>query len=137
MTLNDIVKIAETAHSGQYRHDGVTPYFEHPRSVASLVEGEYAKMVAFLHDVIEDTDETEESLLEKGVPKVVVDAVVILTKTGEDYFEYLRKVKTNQLARKVKIVDMISNLSDDPTKNQIKKYTTGLLFLLKGETISL
>jgi len=39
-------------------------------------------------------------------------------------------VKCNELARKVKIADMLSNLADNPTDKQIKKYAKGLLFLV-------
>jgi (p)ppGpp synthase/HD superfamily hydrolase len=125
------VNIASEAHKNQFRRDGVTPYILHPKLVATLVDGDpEAKAVAWLHDVLEDTTETETSLLEQGIPETIVDVVVLLTKVdGMDYFEYLKKIKENPLARKVKIADMLANLSDRPTQKQVFKYLAGLQFL--------
>jgi len=47
----------------------------------------------------------------------------------KSYEDYLEDVKKNPLARTVKIADMLSNLADNPTKNQIIKYSKGLLYL--------
>ena len=125
--------IATKAHEGQYRRDGVTPYIEHPKAVAARVKGdEKAEMVAWLHDVIEDTKkENKASLKKKGVPIDVIEAVDLMThKDGESYGKYLEPIKNNPLAKKVKIADMLANLADSPTEKQIKKYARGLLFLL-------
>jgi hypothetical protein len=134
---HDIAKKAEAiamrAHEGQERLGGA-PYITHPERVAKRVAGDQeAVAVAWLHDVLEDTDETESSLLDAGISKEVVDAVKTLTKSkGTDYLEYLERVRANPLARKVKIADMQDNLSDDPTEKQIIKYAKGLL-VLHGE----
>lgn len=62
-----------------------------------------------LHDVIEDTDVTEEEL-RKEFPDEIVNAIVVLTKRkGEDYFDYLRRVKENPLACEVKLADLEHN----------------------------
>ena len=127
--------IATAAHSGQFRRDGKTPYIVHPKAVVDRVVGDTdAVSAAWLHDVIEDCDETRTSLQEKGVPSNVLDAVEAMTKTkGPSYEEYLARVRGNPLARKVKIADMLANLSDGPTERQIKKYAHGLLFLLEED----
>jgi (p)ppGpp synthase/HD superfamily hydrolase len=124
--------IARSAHAGQYRRDGVTPYIEHPKAVVARVKGDdKAEAVAWLHDVIEDTHETAASLLQQGVPGAVVEAVEVMThRRGEEYQAYLERVKRNPLATKVKLADMQVNLSDSPTEKQIKKYERGLSFLL-------
>lgn len=81
--------------------------------------------------MLEDTCLTATTLLDSGIPKQVVDAVVRLTKTsGHSYDFYLEGVRENEIARKVKVADMLHNLSDSPTKNQILKYARGLLALL-------
>ena len=88
-------------------------------------------MTAWLHDVLEDTSETPITLTAYGVPKIVVDAVVALTKVeGEAYPNYLSRVAGNPIARRVKIADMLSNLADSPTDHQIRKYASGLLALV-------
>ena len=85
-----------------------------------------------LHDVLEDTKTTAHDLLNAGIDEDVVVAVQILTKhPSRSYDEYLKLVKLNDLARHVKIADMLSNLSDSPTIKQIRKYATGLLFLIE------
>ncbi|TWT30158.1 GTP pyrophosphokinase [Posidoniimonas corsicana] len=131
--LTDLAKqIATDAHAGQFRRDGVTPYIEHPRAVASRV-GDDPRLVAaaWLHDVLEDTDQTAESLLAQGVPAEVVDAVELLTKSpAVAYGDYLARVADSPIARQVKIADMLSNLSDGPTPKQIRKYAEGLLRLV-------
>lgn len=124
--------IASRAHSGQYRRDGYTPYINHPSAVAAKLDGEDAVVIAtaWLHDVLEDTTETPETLRAAGIPDSVIHAVEVLTKAeGVGYDEYLRGVRQNWIARKVKVADMIHNLGDSPTERQIIKYARGLLAL--------
>jgi (p)ppGpp synthase/HD superfamily hydrolase len=125
--------IALNAHKGQYRRDGVTPYINHPLMVADSVDhlGHEYVCVALLHDVLEDTQVSVQDLYDAGVPANIVVAVIVLTKhEGISYDDYLKNIKQNELARRVKIADMISNLADNPTDNQIKKYAKGLDFLM-------
>lgn len=132
--VNKVRCIAIEAHNGQYRRDGKTPYFEHVLKVAKRVEhlGDDYICTAYLHDVIEDTSITKDYLLEQGIPAKIVDAVVTLTKTDHiDYDDYIQNVRTNEIARAVKIADMLSNLADNPTNNQIKKYSKGLYILTR------
>ena len=132
---NDLVGLAERiateAHAGQFRRDGVTPYLMHPAAVVSRVEGDpEAQVVAWLHDVLEDTTQTPETLLKAGLPPQLVETVELLTKDGSiAYEDYLEQVASSPLATKVKIADMLSNLADGPTTRQIRKYATGLLRL--------
>ena len=137
MSPEIIVQLAETlateAHAGQFRRGGQVPYIDHPRAVVRRVgDDPDARVVAWLHDVIEDSDHTCETLLEGGIPSHLVDAVVTLTKTREtDYDSYLERIATSPLATKVKIADMLSNLADNPTKKQIRKYAKALLKLTR------
>ena len=93
-------------------------------------EDEKVIAVAWLHDVLEDTSVTKEQLAMAGIPGDVVATVVSLTNTGEPYDDYLEWIKGIPMARKVKIADMLHNLSDDPTEKQIWKYANGLVRLL-------
>ena len=129
-------QVASRAHSGQHRRDGYSPYINHPAAVAAKLAGESAVVIAtaWLHDVLEDTTETPETLRAAGVPDSVIHAVEVLTKTeGVSYDEYLSGVRQNWIARKVKVADMLHNLSDAPTERQIIKYAKGLLSLLNDE----
>ena len=86
---------------------------------------------AWLHDVLEDTDETSSSLAEKGIPAGVIHSVDLLTKKGDrSYDDYLDLVLTDPTATQVKVADMLSNLAGNPTHAQIRKYAYGLLKLV-------
>lgn len=126
-------QIASDAHAGQYRRDGTTPYIEHPAAVASRApKSPESQAAAWLHDVLEDTELTRDDLLDRGIPESIVVAVEALTKQeGLSYEKNLRRVASNEIARGVKVADMLSNLADSPTKNQIRKYACGLLLLLE------
>lgn len=102
-------KIAKKAHLGQVDKAG-EDYIKHPEKVASFVKTDEEKAVAYLHDVIEDTELTLEDLSEYGFSKEVIEAVNIITKKrGEDYQSYLNSVKNNKLARAVKLADLRHN----------------------------
>ncbi len=132
-----LIELAESiackAHAGQFRRDKVTPYITHPRAVAFRLRMEHPSVIAaaLLHDVLEDTTETLFTLCEAGFPSEVVMAVDVLTKVqGTSYEWYLERVRNNPIARKVKVADMLHNLSDSPTENQVIKYAKGLVYLL-------
>lgn len=126
-------QIATRAHAGQFRRDGVTPYIAHPAAVARRLSGEPDDVIAaaWLHDVLEDTRLTATALRESGIPEQVVRAVELLTRQrGRSYGSYIEAVRGDEIARKVKIADMLHNLSDSPTERQIAKYSRGLRELL-------
>lgn len=102
-------EIAIRAHAGQIDKAG-RPYIEHPAHVASSVEGELAKAVAWLHDVVEDTAMTFDDIASMGVDVEVIEAVRALTREeGESYFAYIARVGLNPLAREVKLADLEHN----------------------------
>ena len=102
-------EIAKKAHLGQIDKAG-EDYIKHPEKVASFVNSDEEKAVAYLHDVIEDTELTLEDLREYGFSEEVLKAVDVITKKkGQDYQTYLYSVKENKLARVVKLVDLRHN----------------------------
>lgn len=133
-TRPDYKGIATKAHEGQTRKDGITPYITHPERVVARLAGDPdAQAVAWLHDVVEDTSETIESLRGRGVPENILEAVDALTKRpGIDYAEYIQRIKSNTLARKVKIADMMDNLSGSPGPEARARYIKGLKTLQAG-----
>lgn len=96
------------AHRGQKDKAG-KPYWLHPLTVALGVKGIRAKTVALLHDVIEDNDSYslgEFSFLDKEQ----LEAINLLThRKTEAYFEYIERIKINQIARAVKLKDLDHN----------------------------
>ena len=121
--------IAKQAHAGQFRFDGVTPYLDHPIAVANL--NKKHRVVAVLHDTLEDNKNiTAQFLLDQGITKENVDAIVALTHSKEESYEtYLERVKANPIARSVKISDICHNLSDTPSKRQVEKYLKAYAYL--------
>ena len=124
------MNIAYKAHEGQLDKSGC-PYILHPAYLAERVPmigygdwsslkeyptetiGEYLSCIAWLHDVVEDSDITIDDL-SKEFPKEVIEAVDLLThKDGVDYFDYINTINENAFARKVKIEDLLHNLKND------------------------
>ena len=128
--------IAKKAHAGQVDKAGID-YIQHPLYVAGQVKTEQEKAVALLHDVIEDSDVTVDDLLVSGLSNEVVTAVQILTKKkGQSYQEYLEKVKSNNLARVVKLADLKHNSDLSRLKSvtntdyeRVKKYKNAIRYL--------
>ena len=85
-------------------------YVWHPIHVMMNVKGYNEKIVALLHDIIEDTDVTIPDLKNLKFSKEVVEAVDVISKKKEqEYFSYLKSIKDNSIAKKVKIEDLKHN----------------------------
>ena len=67
-------QICQEAHYGQVDKAG-QPYYLHPFTVADMCETEEEKVVAYLHDVLEDSEYDEMYLRMCGFSDKVVDAV--------------------------------------------------------------
>lgn len=100
--------IAYNAHHGQVDKAGV-PYIYHPVHLAESMEDEISCCAALLHDVVEDTDITLE-MLRKEFPQEVIDVLRLMTHHAEvPYFDYVRAIKDNPIAVKVKLADIAHN----------------------------
>jgi (p)ppGpp synthase/HD superfamily hydrolase len=86
--LKRAIEIAREAHFGQVDKGGAN-YIDHPLRVMERVDGEHAKIVAVLHDVVEDCpDWTFNRLREEGFAEVILLALESVTKRPlEGYFE--------------------------------------------------
>lgn len=106
--VNKALRIAYDAHHGQLDYNGV-PYIFHPVHLAEQMEDEVSCCAALLHDVAEDTDVTLDDL-RKEFPEAVMEVLKLLThEKGVDYFEYVRAIKANPIAVKVKLADLAHN----------------------------
>lgn len=129
-------EMAKKAHGGQLDKAG-KDYIGHPEYVASLFETPKEKIIALLHDTLEDTDLSPECI-KKEFGEQVLEAVVVLTKRkGEEYFSYIERVKAHPLARRIKIADLNHNIQIErlahPEKRDYqrrKKYQEALRRLL-------
>lgn len=119
--LEKAIKIADQAHKGQVRKGNGKPYVTHCEAVAKQVceltedEDDELKVVAWLHDVIEDTDITFENLINLGIPQELVEHVWTLTRAeGEGYYDFIMRISDDEsgIPAFVKIADLMHNLSD-------------------------
>lgn len=134
MTDLEVAKnVATLAHLGQ--KDTVTgePYRLHVERVAGLVEGDDAKTVAWLHDVIEDSKITAEDLRHVyKLPERIVSAVVLLTRTPPyDYAEYIARLQASgdPLAIAVKLADLRDHLTPHCSGRLRPRYERALAIL--------
>lgn len=131
-------KIAEAAHAGQTRKLGADegkPYIIHPGRVAAKFKKDTHVMesVAWLHDVVEDTNLTFEALLDLRVTEPIVNLVKILTRIDdEDYLDYIIRVSENELATEVKIADLEDNLQSIHRCSLRDKYMLAM-YILKNK----
>lgn len=100
--------VATLAHHGQVDKGG-NDYITHPEAVANAVETEDEKVVAWLHDVVEDTYVTLEDLSGVFPPEIVSSVDSLTQRPDEGRDEYLRRVADDPVAIKVKMADLVHN----------------------------
>ncbi len=133
--LTDLAaRIATKAHEGQTRWDKSVAYITHPAAVArSLIEDGMTEdwiVVAWLHDVIEDTNLTADRLITLGIPDYLAHSVEILSKKKEQsYLDYILDVSRDPIARDVKKADLRHNMSDLKPGSMYQKYELALYIL--------
>ena len=110
-TFEDALALAAQAHKGQYDLAGA-PYICHPMRVALAQSDERARIVAILHDVIEDTAVTYQDLSAAGFDDEIIGAVEALTKrSGEKRIDAAARAKANPWALQVKLADVADNMN--------------------------
>jgi (p)ppGpp synthase/HD superfamily hydrolase len=108
--LEKAISIAAAAHAGMVDKVG-QPYILHPLRVMFRCEGENERIVAVLHDVIEDTTVTWEDLGRAGFSQEVLAALECVTKRkGESYEEFVGRAAADPVARRVKLADLEDNM---------------------------
>lgn len=135
--LNMAIHIATDYHNGQIDKSG-EPYILHPIWVMNNVKSLNGKVVAMLHDIVEDTEITIENLIDFGFDEDIVIAIDILTKKkGQKYTDYIELVGKNNLAREVKISDLKHNMDlkrlkeiTDKDKKRYVKYKNSYDYLI-------
>lgn len=153
--LSIAVPLAIEWHAEQKYGDSDLPYIYHLNCVDELVVVAYApkdrghsdpyskepgdeidnlRAIAYLHDVLEDTDCNVFNLIDAGLNDDVINAVIAITKKGDTYEDYLKIVMSNPLALKVKIADTATNLAHSifaQNDRRIEKYIRQIN-ILKG-----
>jgi hypothetical protein len=133
--------IARKMHNGQIDKVG-EPYIEHLERVADELQSEDEKIVAWLHDIVEDTEFSLSDLKHGGFPDYIVKAINSISKRKNERNEdYLARVKANLLAKAVKLKDLEDNLNPERSKKLnssdkarlTKKYRFALEYLRKPD----
>ena len=137
---NRAMQIAYHAHHGQTDKGGI-PYIFHPIHLAEQMADEYTTCIALLHDVMEDTTVGYDDLSAEFPPEVM-EALELLTHKEEiPYLAYIENIKTNPLARTVKLADLMHNTDrtrlplNDPSaqRRRDEKYRKALEILTKED----
>ena len=129
------LKISFDAHKDQLDKSGMS-YVYHPFHLAEQMDDEYSTCVSLLHDVVEDTDTTLDDLA-KIFPKEVTDAIALMTHDDNvPYLDYVRTIKSNPIASKVKLADLKHNSDltrldtvDDKALERVEKYKKAIEIL--------
>ena len=130
------LRISFDAHKNQLDKSGM-PYVYHPFHVAEQMKDEYSTCVALLHDVVEDTDITLDELKSNEFPDDVIEALSLMTHSDDvPYLDYIRNLKDNPIARKVKSADLAHNsdlsrldVVDEKAVERVNKYKQAILIL--------
>jgi len=134
--LDSAIVLASQTHMGQ-KDKGGSVYILHPLRVMMQMENEDEKIVAVLHDVVEDSSLTFDDLKNQGFSNDIIDALKCLTKEkGEAYEDFIERVSQNRLATKVKIADIKDNIDvtrlktiNEKDLERIQKYHNALMRL--------
>lgn len=137
-TLERAISIAAAAHAG-VTDKANAPYILHPLRLMLAMEDDASRMVAVLHDVVEDSLPPNrwgfEELRAEGFSEEVLAALDCVTKRDEETYEaFIARSLPNPIARKVKIADLQDNLDirrishelTDKDVERLRKYQKAL-----------
>lgn len=130
------MKLCFAAHKDQVDKSGM-PYVFHPFHLAEQMTDELTTVTALLHDVVEDTPYTLENLREMQFPEEVLGALTLLTHDDEtSYLEYVSRLKSNPIARAVKLADLRHNSDltrldqvNEKAQKRVEKYKKAIALL--------
>jgi (p)ppGpp synthase/HD superfamily hydrolase len=114
--LEQALALALEIHAGQTDKGG-RPYILHPLTLMMQMDTDDERITAVLHDTIEDSDMTINQLQQKlNLPNHIAEAIDLLShdKNEMDYDSYIERLRSNPLARKVKLADLRHNM--DPLR---------------------
>lgn len=111
--VKSAIEFATQKHKGQKRIGG-NDYISHPIAVYEMVKkqgyDEDFQITALFHDLLEDTNATEEEILFYGSQNVLTAVKVLTKEKGYDMKTYIDGIKANPIAFAVKSADRLHNL---------------------------
>ena len=140
LTKKALIKSFDT-HKDQTDKSGI-PYIFHPFHIAEQMDDEYATCAALLYYIIKDTDITLNDLKSEGYPSEAINVLTLLTHNDEvSYLDYIRKIKTNPIAKKVKlaylehIIELFSlEAAENTVVESIDNYKRAVFILKRKES---
>lgn len=129
MELEKALEIACKAHKGQKDKTGES-YILHPINVMLKLKDKHERVVALLHDVLEDTNYQIEDLVREGLDEEEQEALLLLTKPcGMEYMDYIKNINSNKIAKAVKMADLTHNMDINrlPTRQYKRWFERNLL----------
>ena len=134
------MKLSFDKHLGQVDKSGL-PYIYHPIHIAEQLDDEESIVVALLHDILEDTSITKKDLSVLGFSESIINLIDILTrKKNEDYFDYIKRIKNNSRATKIKLLDLAHNIDlsrlneiNDSDLLRVEKYKKAIKILKEAK----
>jgi len=141
-TIERAIALAALAHVGQVDKAGA-PYILHPLRVMLRLEGMEERIVAVLHDVVEDSDWTLERLRNEGFSEIILQAIdAVSRRPDEDYNEFIVRASKNSIGSRVKLADLednsdLSRLTEvtDRDLARLRKYQRGIAILALSENL--
>lgn len=142
--LKQAMELAKKYHKGQKDKSG-SDYFEtHIKGVVNILSVDFGVVnddilcTGALHDILEDTTATAETLKATGFSDSVIEAVKLLTRDVSD-MKYYQRIAQNIAATMVKIADMTNNtdiirldkLDAKIAEKLLKKYQKGIKMMIK------
>ncbi len=135
--INKAKELATLHHEGQTDKVG-KPYILHPLRLMEAVNSTNEKIVAVLHDIVEDTDVSFDDLQTEGFNETVIEAIKCVTKIdGENYEDFIERISHNKLATTVKLADLEDNMDlsrlpkvTDSDLERVEKYKRAKKYLL-------
>ena len=135
--INKAKELATLHHKGQTDKAG-KPYIQHPLRLMEAVNSTNEKIVAVLHDIVEDTDISFEDLRDEGFSQTIIEALRCVTKLdGENYEDFIERISHNRLAITVKLADLEDNMDlsrlpkvTETDLERVEKYKRAKKYLL-------
>lgn len=90
------------------------PMIEHALCMVDRVDTQDEKIIAVLHDVVEEGGCSFQELKKEGFSQTVLEGVDVLTRRPNmKYFDYIDDISTNAMAARVKLAELAENKDQD------------------------
>ena len=118
---------ATQIHEGQMY--GEQPYMTHVEDVASGFDDPHLQRIAYLHDVVEDSETGIDEIHERFGEDIGHAVDALTRRKDEQYFDYINRVKEHPEATQVKLADLHSNLKNNPNESLAQRYEKAIQML--------